>query len=142
MIERPTKQYQKGSDVNLGNFSSSEFDCKCQRSECSMTLINDDLIRNLGVLLSLTGDFEITSGYRCVWHNKDVGGVANSQHLYGNAVDIKSTTGYNGDALTKFAEKVNGFEKGGIGTAKEWVHLDVGERKARWRYDGHGVCKN
>lgn len=34
----------------------------------------------------------ITSGLRSNKHNKDVGGVDNSYHLYGKAVDIKAAT--------------------------------------------------
>lgn len=35
----------------------------------------------------------VNSGYRCARHNKDVGGVANSQHLRGEAADIRPSTG-------------------------------------------------
>ena len=31
----------------------------------------------------------VNSGYRCAKHNKEVGGVANSQHLRGEAADIR-----------------------------------------------------
>ena len=31
----------------------------------------------------------VNSGYRCERHNRDVGGVANSQHLRGEAADIR-----------------------------------------------------
>lgn len=31
----------------------------------------------------------VNSGYRCPKHNKEVGGVANSQHLRGEAADIR-----------------------------------------------------
>lgn len=41
---------------------------------CAMRLINDGYI--------------ITSGYRSFTHNQLVGGTINSQHLYGNAIDI------------------------------------------------------
>lgn len=34
-------------------------------------------------------DLTITSGYRSIWTNAAVGGVPNSQHLFGEAADIK-----------------------------------------------------
>ena len=37
------------------------------------------------------GPLEVTSGYRCKALNKVVGGVANSAHLEGWAVDIRPT---------------------------------------------------
>jgi D-alanyl-D-alanine dipeptidase len=33
----------------------------------------------------------VNSGYRCPKHNKEVGGVANSQHMRGEACDIRCT---------------------------------------------------
>ena len=37
----------------------------------------------------LGGPIIVNSGYRCERHNKAVGGVANSQHLRGEAADIR-----------------------------------------------------
>lgn len=37
----------------------------------------------------LEDSFVVTSGYRCEELNKKVGGVSNSQHLFGEAVDIR-----------------------------------------------------
>jgi uncharacterized protein YcbK (DUF882 family) len=37
----------------------------------------------------LGGAIIVNSGYRCERHNKAVGGVANSQHLRGEAADIR-----------------------------------------------------
>ena len=34
----------------------------------------------------------VNSGYRCAKHNREVGGVTQSQHLVGEAADIKPTT--------------------------------------------------
>jgi len=33
--------------------------------------------------------FQINSGFRCTSHNQDVGGVPNSRHLVGDALDLK-----------------------------------------------------
>ena len=34
----------------------------------------------------------VNSGYRCPKHNKEVGGATNSQHIKGEAADIRPTT--------------------------------------------------
>jgi uncharacterized protein YcbK (DUF882 family) len=63
----------------------------------------------------------ITSGYRCEKHNRDVGGVRNSQHLYGNAADIL-VKGYTSEEVAEVAKEVDfSFVK----TYKSWVHIDV-----------------
>ena len=36
--------------------------------------------------------FVVTSGYRCAEYNEDVGGIKNSRHLTGEAVDIAAST--------------------------------------------------
>ncbi len=63
----------------------------------------------------------ITSGYRNAKHNKEVGGVKNSQHLYGNAVDIK-VSHYTPQEVAHFAKMIGFvFTK----TYKTWTHIDV-----------------
>lgn len=47
----------------------------------------------------------ITSGLRSPMHNKEIGGVVNSYHLYGKAVDIKSVTKDDYDSLAFFCCK-------------------------------------
>ena len=51
--------------------------------------MNLALMSFLGDLLRLDFHFTITSALRTAVHNKAVGGVPNSQHLVGEAVDIK-----------------------------------------------------
>lgn len=41
-------------------------------------------------LFSLIGPFQLTSGFRSVQLNQAVGGVSNSKHLLGKAVDLRS----------------------------------------------------
>jgi len=67
------------------NFSSSEFECPhCHQSPMDPLLISIlQIIRNY-VKLPIV----VNSGYRCPEHNKRVGGVANSQHIFGKAADI------------------------------------------------------
>ena len=49
-----------------------------------------DLIDNvLNPINSMVGELEVTSGYRCEELNRLVGGVPNSQHMLGQAADIR-----------------------------------------------------
>ena len=46
-----------------------------------------------------TGDYSVTSMYRSKELNKDVGGVSDSLHLYGNAIDIGVQPGDSQDLI-------------------------------------------
>lgn len=69
------------------HFKESEFRCPC----CGKADIDPELIRRLEILRRLCGNrpIMITSGYRCAKHNAEVGGAHNSQHVKGQAADIK-----------------------------------------------------
>ena len=74
-------------------FNREEFRCKCGGRYCdgfpaepkeALVRIADQLRKNLGVPIT------VVSGLRCPRHNASptVGGVENSQHMYGEAADI------------------------------------------------------
>jgi zinc D-Ala-D-Ala carboxypeptidase len=66
----------------------------------------------------------VTSGYRSKEHNAAVGGAANSQHLYGQAVDIALA---NADgAEVEGHAKMLGFTGIGRYPGKGVIHLDIG----------------
>ena len=71
---------------NIKYFKKSEFSCK---DGCGLNNINIGLVK---VLEKIRKHFNrpviITSGCRCYKHNKLVGGVSNSRHLYGKAADF------------------------------------------------------
>jgi uncharacterized protein YcbK (DUF882 family) len=107
-------------DIRLSeHFTQSEFTCKCG---CGETKVNMQLIIKLEELRErLKVPIIITSGYRCEKHNREVGGVKHSQHLYGNAVDIK-VKGYTPEQVAKIVKEV-GFSF--VRIYKSWVHVDV-----------------
>lgn len=75
-----------------------------------------DLIDNvLNPINSMVGELAINSGYRCEELNRLVGGVPNSQHMLGQAADIRcaSITKDN----EKYLEEVEKF-------AKEYLNYD------------------
>ena len=84
------KIFAKGANVQLTkNFNSNEFDCKCKRATCKQTLIDMDHVANMQKFRERVGKpISQTCAYRCPEHNKEVGGVSNSQHPQGFASDI------------------------------------------------------
>ena len=78
-------------------FKEKEFACKCcgqlplstgsgqaprENVKALVREVLDPVREKLGMPIV------VNSGYRCERHNKDVGGVKNSQHLVGQAADI------------------------------------------------------
>lgn len=64
----------------------------------------------------------INSGFRTVANNKREGGVANSQHLLGRAIDFK-LSGVSPKELAKTARYSKMFSW--VGEYSSWVHVDV-----------------
>jgi len=77
---------------------------------------------------------KVTSGYRSSEHNKDVGGVLNSQHLYGKASDIQVENHKPREIYNLLNEMMNNGEiiQGGLGLYDTFVHYDIRGYKARW----------
>ena len=78
--------------------------------------------------------FNITSGYRCPKHNKEVGGVKDSAHVSGLAVDI--TVPDNVARLNIIRGLIiAGFRRIGIG--KDFIHADIDKTKPNnlWLYE-------
>ena len=64
-----------------------DFKCKCG---CNKRIVVDHWLFNLLIFLELIyGPATIISGNRCEVNNKNAGGIKNSLHLIGLAVDIK-----------------------------------------------------
>jgi hypothetical protein len=74
-------------------FKKEDFLCRCGKCEMPAE-VEENLIALVENVLEparekLGGPIIVNSGYRCVRHNKAVGGVANSQHLRGEAADVR-----------------------------------------------------
>jgi len=65
--------------------------------------------------------FKITSGYRTPEHNEKVGGVSNSSHTLGHAVDIYAPTSRQKYIIINALLQA-GFNR--IGVAKNFIHVD------------------
>jgi len=118
------------------NFNKSEFECKCG---CEMP---DDVflqIQKLANQLQYIRDFielsiNITNAYRCPSHNKEVGGVSNSQHILGKAADLQVNDS-NPEAIYKVIDMLAEYGhvlQGGLGLYDTFVHYDIRKTRTRW----------
>ena len=72
-------------------FTREEFRCKCGGKYCSgfPAEPQEGMVRAIDNVREHFGKaFTPNSGVRCPTHNANVGGVSNSRHLYGKAVDF------------------------------------------------------
>lgn len=115
------------------HFDSEEFKCKCC-GKLPKNGINPKLIELLESIRKRTGKpITVTphGGYRCEHQNKLSGGAKHSQHLLGNAADIK-VSGLTPIEVRLFL-KANFDDKiGGMGAYPSFTHVDVRESYARW----------
>ena len=116
-------------------FKRAEFRCPCGRCggfpvepQESMVRTVDEIRRRLGVPVSVVDGGG--SGVRCAAHNAEVGGVANSQHLFGLAADLHSAA--SPAEMKAVAEEVMGHT-GGIGLYGWGIHVDTRQGYARWK---------
>lgn len=94
----------------------------------------EKLADNLQILRDLVGRLDLTNAYRCKYHNADVGGATNSQHLKGKAADIKSKT-LSPNEMAQMVDdlmKSESFELGGVGIYNTFTHVDIRGTRARW----------
>ena len=128
------KTYAKGSNTKLSaNFDSSEFDCHGSGC-CSSTLVDDKLVTYLQQIREHFGKpVNISSGYRCATHNKNIGGATNSRHSKGQAADIY-ISGVAPAEIAKYAESIGILGIGLYETNSDgfFVHVDTRETKSFW----------
>lgn len=116
----------------IKHFKRSEFACKCGKY-CNGFPVEPDekLVRFLDGLREKFGvPVTITSGVRCRQHNANVNGASRSQHMLGNAADIK-VRGVDPVDVYEYADEEFG-KSGGVGLYKSFTHVDVRSTKSRW----------
>ena len=95
-----------------------------------MVRVVDEIRHRAGVPITIVDSGG--SGVRCPEHNAEVGGVANSEHLYGRAADLHSQLPP--AELRRIAEEVTAEMipgRGGIGLYDWGIHVDTG-KYSRW----------
>lgn len=106
-------------------FKDSEFTCKCG---CGLNIEKDEIKRIADEIREHFGQPAIiTSGTRCPKHNKEVGGVLNSYHLTGNAIDIY-VRGISGQQLLAYCKTFvnNGRARYTYYITGQVCHIDTG----------------
>lgn len=117
-----------GSKKLSQNFTVSEFACK---DGSDKILIDTELVNVLQKIRSHFGKtVTINSAYRNPSYNKKIGGVSNSQHTKGTAVDI-CISSIAPTEIARYAEYIMP-NKGGIGLYSNFVHIDVRPKRSRW----------
>lgn len=117
-----------GSKRLSSNFKVSEFACK---DGSDAVLVAPRLVMVLQTIRDHFGTaVTINSGYRTPQYNATVGGVAQSQHCYGTAADIK-VSGQKPETVAAYARKIMP-DWGGVGKYSSFTHIDVREEKADW----------
>ena len=89
-------------------FKEKEFACRCCGELPPFARENiEALVRNVldPVREKLGRPIVVNSGYRCEKHNKDVGGVRNSQHMKGEAADI-APAGFKSSSVPEFKSEL------------------------------------
>ena len=140
-------QVEDAADANGGDktgtfwdeiefFDREEFRCQCGGRYCNgfpeepeeeLVRTCDEIRRRLGVPISIVDSGG--SGVRCPQHNANVGGVANSNHLYGKAADLHSSKSPH--EMARVAEEVMG-DTGEIGIYSWGIHIAVNCKYSRW----------
>lgn len=118
-----------GSTRLSKNFKVREFAC---RDKSDPVFISRELLEVLQDIRDYFGRaVNLNSAYRTPPHNKKVGGVAKSYHLYGMAADIV-VRGVPAKNVYKYlCDKYP--NKYGIGSYGTFTHIDVRATRARWR---------
>ena len=128
------KSYTKGTAVQLStNFKSTEFDCHGSGC-CSATQIDEKLVQYLQQIRTHFGkSVNVSSGYRCATHNKNIGGATGSKHSTGQAADIY-INGVAPAEIAKYAESIGILGIGLYETDKDghFVHVDTRTTKSFW----------
>ncbi len=73
----------------------------------------------------------VTSAYRTVEHNREVGGAPNSYHLSGEAIDVRMPESAIQLAKLVWAMSQVGFH--GFGIYKDHAHFDIRHKETFWR---------
>ena len=123
-------KYQYSDSVQISpHFNSTEFRCKCGKEHDFE--VNDNLVQKLEKLYAALNCSQIivTSGFRCVTHDKNVGGSGTGQHTLGNAADI-CCYGQDGQPISSKtvcckAQDIGFTGIANITAAYQYTHVDV-----------------
>lgn len=114
------------------HFTETELRCRCRRPECDAVPMDQIFMQRLEALRVEWGKPLLpTSGQRCEFQNRLVGGAPDSYHLKGRAVDFwfQDT-----EELARFETLAAKFGMNGLGSGRHLIHCDNRPSMARWHY--------
>ena len=114
-------------------FDREEFRCRCGGKYCNgfPKEPHEATVRYADAIRRRVGKpIRVNSGLRCQTWNSIQGGVANSNHMDGGAVDLGCPAGTTPEEMKRAAEAVMG-STGGIGIYDWGIHIDDGVY-SRW----------
>lgn len=95
--------------------------------------MNSALMDFLACLLCVNLHFTVTSAKRSIAENEAAGGVSNSQHLFGEAIDIKpyGSTSFNKllEMIHDYSDHVSPFDQ--LIIYPSFIHVSFGSRNRR-----------
>lgn len=106
-------------------FRKEEFACKCGK-HCNgyPVEIKEKLVKLADMVREhFDSPVIVSSGIRCETHNSVVGGVSNSRHLYGKAMDF-CVSGYAANVVLDYVEKLPGINYA-YAIDSNYVHMDI-----------------
>lgn len=102
-------------------FRKDEFVCRCG---CGADKMEEKLIRAADKVRGhFNAPVNVTSGRRCTKHNANVGGVSNSRHLSGKAMDF-SVTGFSASSVLDYVQKLPEIRYAYAIDSKH-IHMDI-----------------
>lgn len=105
-------------------FKPEEFSCNCNYDDCieSENFMDERFLELIFKIRASTDiPMVITSAYRCNRHNRQVGGVKNSYHTKGLAIDVRVTDSYQRYELVE-AAIAHGLS---VGVYRNFLHLEL-----------------
>lgn len=122
------------------HFSDAELSCHCKHPHPDgENKVTPSLISALeSFRLLIKKPVIVDDAYRCSLHNKEVGGALHSQHLLGNAADIR-VDGFSANELYLIAATIPGIHGFGRDDFKNYLHIDTRPAPtAKWCYGKNG----
>ena len=111
--------------TRIHHFKPSEFTCKCGCNQ-GADQMNEQFVMALDMARKDAGtSFVIASGYRCARHNANVGGVKESAHTTGMAVDIAT---FGSEHRAKVLRAVMRYFNR-VGIHRSFIHVDLDPAK-------------
>ena len=102
-------------------FQKKEFACKCG---CGASEVEEKLVKTADKVREYFGKpMTVSSGRRCSTHNAKVGGVSNSRHLSGKAMDF-CVSGMSASMVLTYVQKLPEIRYA-YAIDNDYVHMDI-----------------